>query len=62
MLMPRANCPVCEAELRLSQAEAVFGRRITCPECGSVLEVVEEDPLELEEVFDFQDDFDEDEF
>ena len=60
--MPRANCPVCEAELRLSQTEAVFGRRITCPECGSVLEVVEEDPLELEEVFDFQDDFDEDEF
>lgn len=61
--MPRATCPVCDAELRLSQAEAVFGRRITCPGCGAVLEVVEEDPLELEEVFDFQDDFDEeDEF
>jgi lysine biosynthesis protein LysW len=60
--MPRANCPVCEAELRLSKAEAVFGRRITCPECGAVLEVVEEDPLELEEVLDFQDDFDEEEF
>lgn len=60
--MPRATCPVCDAELRLSQAEAVFGRRLTCPECGAVLEVVEEDPLELEEVFEFQDDFEEDEF
>jgi len=60
--MPRANCPVCGAELRLSKTEAVFGRRITCPECGAVLEVVEEDPLELEEVLDFQDDFDEEEF
>jgi len=60
--MPRATCPVCEAELRLSKAEAVFGRRITCPECGAVLEVVEEDPLELEEVLDFQDDFDEEGF
>ncbi|MBC7221372.1 lysine biosynthesis protein LysW [Candidatus Bipolaricaulota bacterium] len=60
--MPRATCPVCDAELRLSQAEVVFGRRLTCPECGAVLEVVEEDPLELEEVFEFQDDFEEDEF
>lgn len=60
--MPRATCPVCDAELRLSQAEAVFGRRLTCPECGAVLEVVEEDPLELEEVLEFQDDFDEEEF
>ncbi len=60
--MPRATCPVCDAELRLSASEAVFGRRVTCPECGSVLEVVEEDPLELEEVaFGFDEDFDEDE-
>ena len=60
--MPQATCPVCGVELRLGKAEAVFGRRLTCPECGAVLEVVEEDPLELEEVLDFQDDFDEEEF
>jgi lysine biosynthesis protein LysW len=53
---------VCDAELHLSKAEAAFGRRLTCPECGSVLEVVEEDPLELEEVFDFGEDLEEDEF
>ncbi|MCS7240388.1 MAG: lysine biosynthesis protein LysW [Candidatus Bipolaricaulota bacterium] len=60
--MPRTTCPVCAAELHLSKAEAVFGRRITCPECGSMLEVVEEEPLELEEVFDFEEELDEDEF
>ncbi len=60
--MPQATCPVCEAELHLSKAEALFGRRITCPECGSLLEVVEEDPLELEEVFDFEEELDEDEY
>lgn len=60
--MPRTTCPVCDAELHLSKAEAVFGRRITCPECGSMLEVVEEDPLELEEVFDFGEELDEEEF
>ncbi len=59
--MPRATCPVCEAELHLSRGEAVFGRRITCPECGSLLEVVEEEPLELEEVLDFEEETD-DEF
>lgn len=48
-------CPVCDAQLRLSKTEAVLGRRLTCPECGAVLEVVEEEPLELQEVFDFQD-------
>lgn len=57
--MPRAVCPVCDAELRLSKTEAVLGRHLTCPECGAVLEVVEEEPLELEEVLDFQDELDE---
>jgi transcription initiation factor IIE alpha subunit len=29
----------------------MLGSRVTCPDCGAVLEVVEEDRLELEEVF-----------
>lgn len=49
--MPKAFCPVCEAELRLSKGEATLGSRITCPDCGASLEVVEEDPLELEEIY-----------
>lgn len=48
--MPRGNCPVCDADIRLGKAGAVYGKRITCPECGATLEVIEEDPLELEEV------------
>ncbi|MGC9529322.1 MAG: lysine biosynthesis protein LysW [Candidatus Bipolaricaulaceae bacterium] len=48
--MPKANCPVCDADVRVYKEEATFGTRLTCPECGAFLEVVEEDPLELEEV------------
>ncbi|HAF71440.1 MAG: hypothetical protein XD60_1790 [Acetothermia bacterium 64_32] len=48
--MPRAECPVCEASIRLTKDEATYGSRVTCPECGASLEVVEEEPLTLEEV------------
>jgi hypothetical protein len=41
--MPKAVCRVCEADVRVSQADAV-------------LEVVEENPLGLEEVFEDWDD------
>ncbi|MCR4392306.1 MAG: lysine biosynthesis protein LysW [Candidatus Acetothermia bacterium] len=55
--MPSGNCPVCDADIRLGKADAVYGKRITCPECGAILEVIEEDPLELEEVgYDQRDD------
>lgn len=48
--MPRAKCPVCDAWIRLDEDEAEYGSRVTCPECGASLEVVEEKPLTLEEV------------
>ncbi|MGQ9699615.1 MAG: lysine biosynthesis protein LysW [Candidatus Bipolaricaulaceae bacterium] len=60
--MPRATCPVCAAELHLNRAEAALGRRVICPECGAALAVVEVDPLELEEVPDFEEELEEDEF
>ena len=48
--VPRAECPVCQASIRLAKDEATYGSRVTCPECGARLEVVEEEPLTLEEV------------
>lgn len=48
--MPKPKCPVCGASIRLAKDEATYGSRVTCSECGALLEVVEEDPLTLEEV------------
>ncbi|HAF71445.1 MAG: hypothetical protein XD60_1784 [Acetothermia bacterium 64_32] len=53
--MPRAVCPVCRKKTDVSLSEAVIGNRLHCPHCHALLEVVEEDPIELMEVFD--DDF-----
>lgn len=49
--MTKGICPVCDAEMRLIEAEAVLYHQVRCPECGTLLEVVEENPLELEEIF-----------
>lgn len=42
---------MCDAEVNLAKGEARIGNRVTCPDCGALLEVIEEDPLELEEVY-----------
>ncbi len=46
----RAVCPVCGASFMIDAEDAVYGNRVTCPECGALLEVLEEEPLVLEEV------------
>ncbi len=45
-----AYCPDCEATLRLKSVH--LGQQITCRECGTLLEVVELNPIELDWVFD----------
>ena len=47
--MPKATCPACNVRISLSQDEAVLFEQVECPQCGALLEVVEEDPLELAE-------------
>lgn len=49
--MPKGICPVCDGDVRLSQEDAVLYNQVHCSKCGALLEVVEESPLELEEVF-----------
>lgn len=40
-----AECPECEAQVTLEKP--LRGEIIVCPDCGAELEVVREDPLEL---------------
>jgi lysine biosynthesis protein LysW len=45
--MPEATGPSCDEKVRFS-GEAKLGRKVTCPHCGEILEVVELIPLELD--------------
>jgi alpha-aminoadipate carrier protein LysW len=51
------NCPSCDAIIDVDQEDLDEGESLTCDECGSTLNVVSLDPLELE----VEDDVDEDE-
>lgn len=41
-----ATCPECEATIKLEKP--MRGEIIVCPDCGAELEVVKENPLELD--------------
>ncbi|HEY7412487.1 MAG TPA: lysine biosynthesis protein LysW [Vicinamibacteria bacterium] len=43
-----AVCPDCEAEIEIDEFDVDKGEVISCPECGTDLEVVGLSPLELE--------------
>ena len=53
--MPTSICPECSEEVYVD-AECEQGDRVTCDECGSSLEVVGLDPLELDLMADPDDD------
>ena len=46
--MPEAICPVCDASTEIE--EVSLFKHVHCPECGALLEIIEENPLELAEV------------
>ena len=50
--MPKAICPVCAESLSLAESEAVLYEQVTCPNCGAELEVIDEDPVVLDELLD----------
>jgi alpha-aminoadipate carrier protein LysW len=64
------NCPKCEAAIDVEEEDIDEGDQLTCDECGTTLNVLGLDPIELEtaedeedddEDFDFDEDEDEDE-
>ncbi len=61
--MPTGTCPECDADVHVD-TDVDKGETVSCEECGTDLEVVGLDPVELDivEEDDLDDDEDEDEF
>ena len=60
--MPTGTCPECDADVHVD-TDADKGDIISCDECGTDLELVGLDPVELDIVEeDYDEDEDEDEF
>ena len=55
-----AICPECDSPIDVDEYDVDIGDELTCSECGSLLRVSGDSPLELE-VADEDDDLDEDE-
>ncbi|HEV8483022.1 MAG TPA: lysine biosynthesis protein LysW [Blastocatellia bacterium] len=45
--MPRGTCPECDSEVQVDE-ETDKGDVVECPDCGTALEVVGLDPIELD--------------
>ena len=58
--MPTGTCPECEAEVHVD-TDSDKGDVVSCDECGSQLEIVGLDPVELDIVEEDEEDYDEDE-
>ena len=61
--MPSGICPECDADVHVD-TDADKGDTLTCEECGTHLEIVGLDPVELDIVQeeDYDEDEDEDEY
>ena len=58
-MMARVYCPDCGERITFNP-HAKLGMKITCLECDSELEVISVDPLEVDWVYDYSWDEDED--
>jgi alpha-aminoadipate carrier protein LysW len=45
--MPRGTCPECEADVQVDE-DTDKGDSVECSDCGTLLEVVGLDPIELD--------------
>ncbi|HEX8071681.1 MAG TPA: hypothetical protein VF546_17150 [Pyrinomonadaceae bacterium] len=62
--MPTGTCPECEADVHVD-TDADKGDMVSCEECGTDLEIVGLDPVELdivEEDDDFEDEDEEEDY
>jgi alpha-aminoadipate carrier protein LysW len=55
-----AICPECDSPIDVDQYDVDIGDELTCSECGSLLRVASDAPLELE-IADEEDDLDDEE-
>ena len=56
-----ATCPECDAEIEVDEFDVDKGDLISCPDCGSNLEVTSTSPVELELADEDDDDYEDDE-
>jgi lysine biosynthesis protein LysW len=56
-----ANCPECDSQIDLDEMDVDVGDELSCSECGALIRVASDAPLELELADDEDDDLDEDE-
>ena len=54
-----ATCPECDADIDVDEFDVDKGDQLSCPDCGSNLEVVSLSPIELDIAPDEDDDDDE---
>ena len=55
-----AICPECDSPIDVDEYDVDIGDELTCSECGSLLRVASDSPLEFE-IADEEDDLDEEE-
>jgi len=56
-----ATCPECDAEIEIDEFDVDKGDQLSCPDCGSNLEVTNLSPLEIELAEEVEDDNSEEE-
>jgi alpha-aminoadipate carrier protein LysW len=56
-----ATCPECDSDIDIEETDVDLGDELSCSECGALLRVASDSPLEFELADDDDDDDDEDE-
>lgn len=56
-----ATCPECDADIEIDEFDVDKGDFISCPECGTGLEVINLSPIELDLAPEEEEDEEEDE-
>ncbi|MBA3271482.1 MAG: hypothetical protein H0T71_13325 [Acidobacteria bacterium] len=51
-----ANCPECDSEIDIDEMDVDIGDELSCSECGALVRVASDSPLELELADDDDDD------
>jgi lysine biosynthesis protein LysW len=53
-----ATCPECDSDIDIEEADVDIGDEMSCSECGALLRVASDSPLELELADEDEDDED----
>ena len=53
-----ANCPECDSEIDVDEMDVEVGDELSCSECGALIRVASDSPIELELADEDEDDED----